>query len=668
MYRYFLDTTLLNPPGCDPNDEPQGWNQLVTTLKRDRVLKGIIKTIDVQMFFGGVGYDYLKNILDTQSFCGDVAINIQKSCDGGNLFTDFYKGIIFISDIEFDEKRCLAKCKISDNSFYAKINNNKSLECLPYVGTSKNGIVITPAPYKIIKFFNPVNGTYYAVAAGARSCTGFKVYDILAFLIAFMTDDEVAFDSTLFGIGGEWENLMLTRGNVLTGVQSGLDQDAFEEDFPQLTFETTFKELDRLLNLGFYVDYTTSKPTFRIESQASLLGTTTILSTPDINELKTSTAVDYLYNRIDIGNTSWSSNPSLSYPDGIDWLGFKEEQYTVLGVCNLDRSLDLTRDWIVDTNAIQDEVVEVSGANVDAIFIIDCEYVSGVTYNSVKTNVITPPAPPHYYNEAFTNNQIAMRYLGGVPNSISQWLGTDADMFQARRDAFTSGNISNRIPGLPDGNPIQFNDDFTPPNHDANNHYGNGTTQGNQISQANSRFTAYVSGIYSFGIFIKKIVAYVDNTTVLFSLDRYDSGNTLINFYSSPVTDLVTIGTHLDTELIIETIYLSEGDYVTVSQIGSAGGVIDDLNEYLLFYTTLIPSYGILNEYDPADYSVLLHAYEQYPFTDADYNTILANITERISFNRNGQTPRVGWIEQIKFHHGTGKMDVILNSNKKINS
>ena len=56
--------------------------------------------------------------------------------------------------MQFNERTCIANCKIEDNSYYAMINNNKSLATALDSGLSKNGVAITTPPVYVVDFQN----------------------------------------------------------------------------------------------------------------------------------------------------------------------------------------------------------------------------------------------------------------------------------------------------------------------------------------------------------------------------------------------------------------------------------------------------------------------------------------------------------------------------------
>ena len=55
------------------------------------------------------------------------------------------------------------------------------------------------------------------------------------------------------------------------------------------------------------------------------------------------------------------------------FLGFDEEEYFVGGQCNLDVNLDLVNRWIIDSNVIEDTVVNKNTSYYEDTFIIEVD-------------------------------------------------------------------------------------------------------------------------------------------------------------------------------------------------------------------------------------------------------------------------------------------------------
>ena len=130
-------------------DAPKGWDEIETTIKRDFQYNSVLANQDTEVDFSGEAYNYLYTKLRTEGFCTRVKFEIRISSDD-LTFRTLLRGNLFVSDIQFNERTCIATCKIEDNSYYAMINNNKSLATTLDTGLSKNGVAITvPAVYQV---------------------------------------------------------------------------------------------------------------------------------------------------------------------------------------------------------------------------------------------------------------------------------------------------------------------------------------------------------------------------------------------------------------------------------------------------------------------------------------------------------------------------------------
>jgi hypothetical protein len=441
-----------------------------------------------------------------------------------------------------------------------------------------------------------------------------------------------------------------------------MDTNTFESNFPRISFQKVFIEIDRLINIGFYVDYSGSKPTLFIEADSLMHKTNSILTTADIDELKTSTDSELLFSKLSIGGNKWDENPNLSFPSSIEWLGYRSEQYNIIGNCNIDTEIDLTRDFVVDTNAIQDAVDVVnfgSEANDDDIFILHTYFDSGIIWKCEQSNFLTA-GPPYYYNQYFTNNQIAGRYLGAVPNSVAFWLGAPLDAtFQASSTAVYTDQV---LINPSTTEPIPFQDDSNAPNFDANGNYNNATYY--YTIPANGQYTFYVklflqlvqlSATTGVNVFIE-VKKYAAGPGAL--LDSFTIANYNVSLLNFILENSVLINADAGQMISVQmTVTRQVGEQINLLiKEGSIFGCIKD-----------VTGGGIYQSYNPEDYSALLHKYS-YPFSTTDYDAILNDIRAMITFNRTGQNTRVGWIDQIKFKHAERMMEVILTSNKAINN
>lgn len=470
---------------------------------------------------------------------------------------------------------------------------------------------------------------------------------------------------------------MLTSGIVCSTVQDGLDESTFEQNFPKLTFEKIFLEIDRRINIGFYIDYTTPRPTLFIEADPLMKNSSVVLNATNIDELKTTTAVDYLYSKLLIGNNTFNDDQLLHFPGDIDFVGFKSESYNILGKCNIDRQLDLSTDYIVDSNSIESAVVGGDTTNDNEIFLIRAVFYSGTTWSAIETNTLLgSPVPPYYYNEDFTNAEIAKRYLGSIPNSIAIYLGNADHKFQATKtdDLPQVGVFPTAVNTPIIIEPVKFQDDFSGTNFDATGNYDPSTNE----------YTIVQGGQYTFYSNLTVRFVYggpASGTPIPFNiyLKEYDpsgfvGGNLLNSYLVAQVFPILTVNAvnifsffgskTVNTAVNNKFIVSLEVDGLFTPFVTLAAAAV--LHNSVFACTQSITGGGIYQTYDPDDYSVLLSSF-QYPFNDSDYQNILSNVRGQLQYNLKDKKSRVGWIETIKFNHFTNKMDIVLNSNNKLN-
>ena len=663
---FYLDDILLET-------DPKGWDDITFEVKLDKELNGRLISIDADLEFFGDGYTYLSNKLYEDGFCETVNLKIMEACADSN-YRLIHEGVIFLSRVLIEEKTCGARVKPSDNSFYAKISNNKGLNVLPWVEQSKNGVEIEPALLEKIGFFNPVDGVYYphTLVADDYTSTGYRAFEIFKYLVAWMTDGTVDFGSTLFDTGGELEFFMLTTGTVLFTVQSGLNQVAFEESFPDdLSFENFFKEVYKKEAIGFYIDYSGLRPKLWIEKIQEIPTGTDAVTLDNIKfGIKTTVDTQRLYSTVNIGSSTIQDVVSLEFPEGIDWLGFKEESYNVLGNCGVDTTLDLVSDYIISSNVIQDAVVTPSDAYEGQFAFIECYQFTSNANIATQTNNLTGANPPYFYNQGLTNNEVAKRFFGAIPVSIAKFLGNnDNTFFATMTDNRAEVGVAQGT--IIDYGPLVFQDDFNSPNFDTSNNWNAGVPP-----TANAgTFICPQTGIYTFSISL--IISARSN-------EQFSSGfpaivSALFNVYDAADNFIVeypvvgATGTHPIGELIQFTvsasIYLTAG-YKLRPYIRWENTFVTNTLEFfrVLLNSTFactsdVTGGGIYATYDPKDYLGLLHEFE-YNISASQWAAILANPRGNIKFAQANQDFRRGLIDTIRFNKtGISQVKLIRSIN-----
>lgn len=656
MFKFYLDNILVG-------ESPEGWEDLTTTVRFDRELKGLFKTMDVSLTFWADGYDLIKTAFDTYGHCGSMKFEARQKEQPG-IYTTAFIGTLFLKDIEFTEgvESNSVKCKITDNGFFARIYNNKSLKAKIYVGSSKNNVSITAAPYYRLQMFTPTTGAYITMPTGAgseRNNTAFKVFDVFKFLIAFMSDGEVDFYSDTFGPGGKYENYLITNEYIIRFCgTAGVTQELFENNFPVINFADFFTEINKQFNIGFVSSFDGSRPYIRIEEWSYLYPETINQTYDNIDIVRTKIAAEYLYGKLSVGSENILATDSslLTFPGRVRLVGFENQEYYITGECNADTELNLVNSYIIDHNYIEDLVINGSTAaettDDQNIVLIQAVFDSGDTYQANQSNWITGAATPLFYNEQLNSNNKLSRHLGAIPNSIALQLGIVDNTFAAETGAFPIAPFAQNSRTIA---PVPINVETSDP--------------GGNFNPSTYEYLVPNAGTYSFQGYVQTEIVnlFPGNgapcyATCFVYADRYVGGGfgvgTLTN--SQLIASLnPPPGTALTCNSIIDlngntTMNLNSGDII-VFRIVTEGYY----NSALQVGTTIRARFGsfqctatadgggVYKTFDPAKYPVLRSIFK-YPLTYIDFKAFIADPRGLISFKTKGNKTKYGWLEDLK--------------------
>ncbi len=189
MFRFFLN-------GTEITDQPEGWDGMTSSIKRDDLTGGLIFDADIKFkSYGGQDlYVALKTAWDADKFGKSTLDIFQRSGTAGNVL--IHAGTIFHSDLKWKLINNAVEFKVEDASFYSKINANKSVESNVDVTLSKNLVPITAPTFFQLECHKVSNGNYYAQKRYA-----YKLYDVIKYYIDFMSDGTIGFESDCFGVG-----------------------------------------------------------------------------------------------------------------------------------------------------------------------------------------------------------------------------------------------------------------------------------------------------------------------------------------------------------------------------------------------------------------------------------------------------------------------------------
>lgn len=623
-WQFYLDGNLVN--------DPIGFDDSVINLERDSEIDGLFIKYTNKLKWYGAAYDYIKSVFDV-NFCNTISVKIYYKCSDGN-FDLLFSGMMILSEIEFDEQNCIIDATIEDDSFSGKITRNKNIQAKLDVAISKNGFAITPV--------TPVPMHFYTVSTGnilydagfvfeERQC--FWIYDCLKFLIDFMTDGSVGFASDYFSTG-YGKIAYITLGKEIR-LRDGLN-------VPMISFKDLFVNLRKKFNISFSVKLINGQRIMRIEDEAYFYQNTTNNILPNVPDIMVKIDDRRLYANVKVGSANVNTDfPALSYPTEIRFLNWREEQYHVLGDCNVDTTLDLVGSWIADSNSIEDILLNLSEANDNSVFFITSD--DGITAN--KGNPFGT-SPPYYYNRELMNDMVIPRWLGGIPNSIAAYLGNGNDEFEAHRAADT-------VLGPPyyTQNPGEFSIEVSDPNSNYNN--------------ATFEYIAPKAGIYFFESRLdlaSMILNPLPNQAYVVGIEiqRQDSASTPI---------LTLYQTEASTALFFSSTFTTPGIYLDATDKVIVIIDITNLNGGNLLSTSYfkcvnaITGGGIFADFETKSIRPFVFNFK-YPVTYSDFKSVIDNNAELITFYKVLNNNFDGWLEKIVYPVKTGLAQWTIISKK----
>jgi len=516
MFQFYLNDILLE-------DEPNGWKEFSEVLERDESLKGFIIKYPGELTFAGDGYDILKSALDEAGYCQLIPLRILEQCGETSEFENAFIGNIILSDVKFNLSRCLATTSVVDNSYSAKIFNNKNIKANLSATKSKTGVTISAATTRLVDFFNPVDGVY---TGNDRKVV--DVFEAFKFLVAFMTDGEVAFASNYLSNQEDNAYFLLVTGTELRTFTN--------ESMPIISFQELFDNIYKKFPIGFILENDGDENyTLRIEEESYFYDVQGSYKFNFIPNLQQSINTTLLYSGLKVGGRETIVyNPCRHSMVPSPILAFKESEFYFQTKCNIDSTLDLVSTYIIDTNIIEELVRSGISGELDCN---DDPYGINDTYDDdtflvqyTKTTDRTTPydllgdAPPYQYNGLLNNLSVIQRrnLLGNISQYFNQ-TGIDNTFY-------SEGNVAGEqlISGVI-GTEIDFNTDL-------------GGAWSLQITDPNSNYNpltstyvAVVDGYYKFDAFAFLIdnhynvivdAAWMRTVAIEYSIGYVFNGNT----------------------------------------------------------------------------------------------------------------------------------------------
>ena len=678
MMTFFLDGAQITPP--------TNWQEVASTIKRDNNLNLFLLYQEYDLEFDADGYDYLIDKINNDSFCTQVTLDIYRDC-GPTDQRLIFSGILFISDCTVNERNCTVKCKVNDRSFFSKINNNKNIKTSLEGAKTKMGediLAIEEYDLEVYKVTNP--------GSLSRNVSSCRIEEAFRYMIDFMTDNTIGFVSDTFGANGEWKGLCITTGERFRGIAPGL----VEGRWKPFSFLELFNEINKRIPIILLVENPYTNPVVRIESIEYLNGSGINFIAGNIDEIETSFDNNKLYALIKFGSPT-DDTDTLNFPEAVDFLGFKKEEYHLLTTCNLDQTLDLEANWVVSSNIL--ERTEGGDQGFDSsIFLITSIYTDDLNGRTTNDNFLNVLPAYYHYNALLNNASIGNRYIDEISANVASYFVNNPT-----GSAYAYTTVPLAVSGAA---PYTTQVTYTVPINAES--YDNG----GYFDPVLYRYTALTYGVYSMVAQITlDLNAGTGNNTGFYQLwlEHFDIANVKKDTYqlwginqpnnyqiqpNTPGTgilyELIKLGTGtsvhgINGSLNSIQITMSEGDYLQLrtyyepntrrpfdpASWGLPGVLLGSQN------TDIIPGVantfikcesasitgGVFLNVDPNKLTVKLHKFS-YPMTQSEFDVILNNPTGRIGFNMNGQPLRYGWIKELKYNHTNSMAEFVITTNK----
>lgn len=400
MFEFYIDGQLFN----DPID----LNALNDRLFYNEELAIYLDQLDGDVELIGDSYNYLRGKFD-ESVCNKVSVRIFDVKMNIN-----YYGTIFANDTSFNLSKRIATCKIVADKYIEYIDNNKNIKVQMGVNLSKDQETITVDPAVTISVPNPTSTVFV-------NRVGYRVFDVFNALVRFMSEEELTFVSDYFDPSNP-NNAGRTDVPAFDVIMTGeeLRVGGAGNPTPLISYEEFFQDMNRLHNLAARIE----GDTLRIEPKSYFRKLQDGAEIEYIiNEVTQELNREQFYASVKFGSSKVSE--SFNYLNKFSFNGFQKEQFFLQGQCNINNELVLeTTKLLTDTNAIQDALpVSSSGSNNSNydtdIVLLHCSQANAVILSE------SPFLGTFYFNDYYTNREVANRWGGEYPFSIIQLLDSE---------------------------------------------------------------------------------------------------------------------------------------------------------------------------------------------------------------------------------------------------
>jgi hypothetical protein len=484
--------------------------------------------------------------------------------------------------------------------------------------------------------------------------SGVRVFDAFRFLVAFMSDGQIGFVSDYFNPETDPNNPTEPRNpTLITGEEV---RTADGDEWPYLSFEELFIDINKLYNISFSMEVVNGIPAMRIEPKSYFRSLAQTLAVADASGVRQEAVRESYYQLMKFGDSERVDEEGF-YPPAT-FAAWEREEYHLGGQCNTKATLDLQlKTLIINSNAIQSQL-PASTQNIvsppseeydEDIFLVIFDG------NNQTVNSVDPlNAAGRYYNSRLRNFEVANRWGDGVPFPIFQFLGSNLNGARAFRD-------SQYLPSYAISGPVNraanliFPDTTFPNGFDPN---GNMSLSGASFqvsptlfySGGSTIYTAPVAGFYSISFRVLTNNAFPASGVNIFI---YDDVNPAIE-------QQYPFG--FNTAYTENGLFVFEGSQLVFMNANyrAAIGVGQTNNIYAGSFFQVGDLFEITKTYDPAS-NYLFKSSAQYPIPSDWWRQFRTQWHQRIQMTY-GSGQAQGYVREISRNIYTGDAEVEIVS------
>jgi hypothetical protein len=420
--RIFLNGTDYTP------DVISDLNDLGEHIWYDTERKAFLQEITGTITLGGQGFRYFQNLLRT-NYDTQVPCTLSRFDDYAGVWQTVLHGLVFVTDCKFDLYAQTVEVQLVDNSYFAKIENNKGIKFVIGSGSSKNGVnitgVATSTQIKVLDDLPTPPLTYLP-----NTVTGWSRYEAMKFLVAAMTDNEVGFYSDFLQDYLDPVQNVLNNGFLFSGeaLRAGPKQYG-----PNISFEYCYGDLAKLYNLVQYIERDSNgNLRLRVEKFDNIRQSNVILTEHVDTGVAEMINSDTLYSTVVLGSKEQDLDGYFTFTP---FLSTFQEQYAMSYRSNVNKELDLQMQaFITDSNLIyytqtQQGLTDPDSGNDDEVFYVVCRRYNGIDWDEKASLYFSNE---YYLNEDISNTNVLINNFNGLPASVfKQYISVFATGFYA---------------------------------------------------------------------------------------------------------------------------------------------------------------------------------------------------------------------------------------------